>query len=115
MTEMLNDVMLARRVQATGDRKRPHANSDDERHAVRPRATQEDGAENPQSSAEPLGDGNRDQSGSGEMQVEGEAKRASSQRVKRLAEVVSHSDTRAPSSERSSARQRHGYEQHRDE
>ena len=36
---------------------------------VRPRSTQEDDVENSQSSAEPSGDGNRGQSGSGDMQV----------------------------------------------
>ena len=38
MTEMQHDERLARRVQAAEDRKRPGANPDDERDAVRSRA-----------------------------------------------------------------------------
>ena len=47
----------------------PRANSDDERDAVGPRAMQNDDVENIQSSAEPSGGGNRDQSGSGEVHL----------------------------------------------
>ena len=61
---------------------------------------QEDGVESKQSSAEASRDWNRDQSGSVEMQLEGQTVQASAQRVKRLAEAVLHrdSDTRARSS-----------------
>ena len=61
---------------------------------------QEDGVESEQYSAEASRDWNRDQSGSVEMQLGGQAVQASAQRVKRIAEAVLHrdSDTRARSS-----------------
>ena len=68
MVEMLHDEGLTRRVQAA------------ERHAVRPRAMQPDDVENSQSSAEPGGDRNRDQSDSGDLQMKGRALQAFAQR-----------------------------------
>ena len=53
---------------------------------------QEDDVENTQYSAETSGDGNSDQSGSGEMQVEGQATQAPAAGVKRFAEVVVQRD-----------------------
>ena len=88
MTEMQHDERLARRVQAAEDRKRPRANPDDERDAVRSRAMQDDDVEFNQSSEETSGDGNSDQPGSGEMQVEGQVTQAPAAGVKRFAEVA---------------------------
>ena len=55
---------------------------DGERGVVRPRTMQEYGVENNQSSAEPSGDGNKNQSGFRGVQVEGQAIQASAQGVK---------------------------------
>ena len=72
MTEMQQDAGLARRVQAAENRKKPRP--DDERDGgVRPRAMKEDVVESSQLSAAPCGNGNRDQSGSCEVQAEGQA------------------------------------------
>ena len=100
MREMQHDEKLARCFQAAEGRKRPRANPDDERDAVRPTAMQDDDDEHNPSSAGRSGDGNRDQPGPGEMHVEGQATQASVQGVKRLAEAVLQrdSDTRVRSS-----------------
>ena len=82
MTNMQRDKRVAGRVQAAEDRMRPRANPEDEQDAVRPRAAQQDAVETNQSSAEPIGDRNRYQSGSGEMQVVGHAVPAFAQCVK---------------------------------
>ena len=78
---------------------------------------QEDDVENNQYSAETSGDGNRDQSGSGEVQVEGQATQALASGVKRLTDVVLQRDcgTRAWSSNEPISRQRHGHKQHCEE
>ena len=94
-TEMQHDEWLARRIQAAVDRNRPRANPEDERNAVRPRAMQQDDVQSNQTSAEVSGDRHRDQSGSGEMQVEDRAVQASAQGAKRLAEVVLQRDSGA--------------------
>ena len=50
--KMQHDERLARRAHAAVDRKRPRANAEDERDAVRPRAMQQDDVEDTQSSGE---------------------------------------------------------------
>ena len=100
MTQMQHDERLARRVQAAEDRKRPRAKIQVERDAVRPRARPQDYVENIHSSADASDDSHWDQSGAGEVQVEGRAVQAPAQAVKRFADAVLQrdSDTRARSS-----------------
>ena len=115
-TEMQHDEWLARRIQAAVDRNRPRANPEDERNAVRPRAMQQDDVQSNQTSAEVSGDRHRDQSGSGEMQVEDRAVQASAQGAKRLAEVVLQRDSGARHWSCNGPRaQRYRHEQHCDD
>ena len=111
MTEMQNDERLARRVQAAQGRRRLRANPEDEQDAAsRPRAKQQD-VENNQSSAEPGGDRNRDQSGSGDIQVVLASARdllrqcCHETRTRQFGVPMTHSHHR----------QRYGHEQHCDE
>ena len=101
LTEMERDERLARRVQAAEGRTISRANQMmSEMQSDQEQSMHEDDVENSQSSAKSSGDGNRDQSGAGEMQVEGRAPQTSAQGVRRLAEALLHrgSDTRARSS-----------------
>ena len=112
MTEMQHDERLLRRVQAVEDSKRRRPNAEGERDAVRPRSMEQDDVENNQSSAELGGDRNRDQSGSGDTQLEGHAVQAPAQGSDLLRQCCNETQTQEPGVPRSGARQSHGHEQH---
>ena len=114
-TEMHHDERLVRRVQAVEDSKRRRPYAEVRRDAVRPRSMQQDDVENNQSSAELGGDRNRDQSGSGDTQLEGHAVQALAQGSDLLRQCCNETQIQELGVPRSGATQGHGHEQHCDE
>ena len=109
MREMQHDERQVRRVQAVEDRKRRRPNAEGKRDAVRPRSMQQDDVENNESRVELGSDRNRDQSGSGDTQLEGHAVQGLAQGSDLLRQCCNETQTEELGVPRSGARQSHGH------